>query len=105
MLIRRDAIVAALEAGLAVRFLALGESMLPTIEGGSSVFVVPCKAPVDVGAIVLARTSHAGLVLHRVVECSGVGPEWKGLLKGDALKTPDGWVTRQEVLGVLVERG
>jgi len=95
-----------LESGNSVRFRALGGSMDPFIRDGDVVVVRPC-AHIRLGDIVLCCPGEGRPVVHRIVGVQRVAGYEKYLLRGDAVRCADGYVTLQEVLGRVagVERG
>lgn len=89
--------------GIAVRFRARGSSMLPAVRDGDILRVQPIvHTAVHPGDIVLYRTPHNGIVVHRVVDISTHGEEIILLVKGDASGTPDPRVPQSQLLGRVV---
>jgi len=91
-----------LEAGIAVRLAARGQSMKPLVRSGSLLRVVPARGEAKIGDIALVRLENGGVIIHRVVAIDG----GRVTTKGDAYVTPDGAVDRSRILGrvVAVER-
>jgi signal peptidase I len=94
----------------ALRFVATGWSMLPSLWPGETLVVERIskddeanrdnkdKGRVRVGDIVLVRR-ESGLCAHRVVAVAGTSenPQW--ITQGDALPAPDRAVEAEELLG------
>jgi signal peptidase I len=97
-----------LQAGLALRFRATGESMSPTIREGETILVMPIN-PHEVrrGDVVLYRKKEK-VIVHRVNAIEGaeaVGHAF--ILRGDAMESCDEPVEPRQICGkaVWVERG
>lgn len=92
---------AVLERGVSFRFRAMGGSMYPMIENGDVLTVVPlgrrALSPGDV--VEFLDPGHGGLRVHRVVGRRNGAY----LLQGDGVTEPDGWVTRENILGRVTE--
>jgi hypothetical protein len=86
-----------LRKGQRVRYVARGGSMWPTIRDGALVEVVPCEASALRVGTIGAFEGSDGIVVHRVIGCTSESI-W---FRGDANGTPDGWIQRARVLGVV----
>lgn len=87
--------------GVSVRLVARGGSMSPWIRDGDVVTVTP--RPARLGDVVGFRRAGAGrLTMHRIVRWAPDG--W--IVRGDRAEAEDGFLPREEVLGVVtrVER-
>lgn len=92
-----------LEAGHALRFRARGSSMYPLVRDGDILEVCPVRhAVIDVGDVVLYRSPHSGIVVHRVVDMRRHDENGILLLKGDSARTTDPQVQESQVLGRVV---
>ena len=92
-----------LGAGHAIRFRASGSSMYPVVRDGDILDVWPVRcAEVDVGDIVLYRSSGHGIIAHRAVGIGGQGEKITLAVKGDSVKTADAQVQESQVLGRVV---
>ena len=92
---------AVLERGVSVRFRAMGGSMYPMIENGDVLTVVPLgrRAPYPGDVVEFMDPGHGGLRVHRVVGRRNGAY----LVQGDGVPGPDGWVTRENILGRVTE--
>jgi len=81
--------------GRAVRFRANGGSMSPFIRNGDIVEVVPVKGKIDIGDVVLYRSSYGNPVVHRVIQR---GKE-SIITKGDSSFSSDQPLLSKQVLG------
>lgn len=93
---------ALLRGGVAVRFYATGNSMLPSIRSGEHLHVEPVDArAVNVGDVVLVRAAR-GLTAHRVIEIESQSV----ITRGDNSLRDDSPVRYEDVLGrvTFVER-
>ena len=84
--------------GRALRFKAKGGSMSPFIRNGDVVEVVPVNGKINLGDIILYRSSHGNTVVHRVIRRS----KESVITKGDALPSSDQPVLSRQVLGRVV---
>ncbi len=95
---------AVLGKGLSFRFRATGYSMHPFIRNGDIVKVAPvANGFADVGDVLACELPvSAKFVVHRVVRKNGD----RLLVQGDGSPEPDGWITRENILGRIenVER-
>jgi signal peptidase len=92
-----------LKAGHALRFRARGSSMYPLVRDGDILEVYPVRhALIDVGDVVLYRSPHSGVVVHRVVDLRTHEGNAILLLKGDSARTTDPQVQESQVLGRVV---
>ena len=86
------------------RFAAKGFSMSPFIKDGDIITVYPLgtKQPRVGDVVAFWGTSTEKLMTHRLIEKRGDFL----LFKGDLNSEPDGWITREELLGIVkrVER-
>jgi len=96
-----DAVV---ERGIPFRFRANGDSMKPAIRDGDVITISPPRrGEPRVGQVAACRMPGAGnLLVHRVIRRR----DEKVLIRSDRLRTPDGWVPREQLYGVVtaVER-
>ncbi len=74
-----------------------GESMCPTLPPGCVVTIQPLQTP-RLGDIVVFSQGDR-LLAHRLVRRRGDG--W--ICQGDARRTPDGLITREHIIGRVVE--
>lgn len=89
-----------LGAGHALRFRARGSSMHPAVRDGDILDVWPTpNADLDVGDIVLYRSSHSGIVVHRVVDIRRQEEKTIFLVKGDSAARADPQIRKSQVLG------
>jgi signal peptidase I len=89
-----------LQGGHALRFRARGSSMYPVVRDGDTLDVWPARsAEVDVGDIVLYRSSRSGIVVHRVVDIRRQEEKTILLVKGDSAARADPQVEESQVLG------
>jgi signal peptidase I len=92
---------AVLERGASFRFRAMGGSMYPMIENGDVLTVAPlgrrALSPGDV--VEFLHPGHGGLRVHRVVGRKNGAY----LVQGDGVTEPDGWITRENILGRVTE--
>jgi signal peptidase I len=84
--------------GRALRFRAKGGSMAPFIRNGDVVEVVPLEGKINLGDIVLYRSSHGNTVIHRVIQRS----KRSIITKGDSVPSSDQPVLSKQVLGRVV---
>lgn len=87
-----------LSRGRALRFKARGGSMSPFIRNGDIVEVVPVKGKINLGDVVLYRSSHGNSIIHRVIQR---GKE-SIITKGDSSSSSDQPVLSKQVLGRVV---
>jgi hypothetical protein len=93
-----------LRAGAAVRFRAVGTSMIPAIWPGDVLAIKPLNGWLpEVGAIALTFT-QGRLRAHRVVERSAGGAAGWLTTRGDALSSSDPTAQAVEILGVVIAR-
>jgi len=86
-----------LSQGLPIRFRATGSSMRPFIFNNDVVEIWPANSQIfRKGDIVLFQTESGRFLLHRIICVQGE----RLLVQGDALITPDGWITRYQILGI-----
>ncbi len=74
-----------------------GRSMLPTLQEGCEVEIVPLPASVPLGSLLLF-VQHDRFVVHRLVR--RVGERW--IMQGDAMPVPDRAVGEGALLGMVV---
>ena len=84
--------------GRALRFRAKGGSMSPFIRNGDVVEVVPLEGKINLGDIVLYRSSHGNTVIHRVIQRS----KRSIITKGDSVPSSDQPMLSRQVLGRVV---
>ena len=87
--------------GKSIRFRARGFSMTPFIRNGDVVTIAPKKERrLGLGDIVAARHPVTGkTVVHRLVAIRSGG----FMLQGDNSITSDGWVSEENILGVVTQ--
>ena len=78
------------------RWQLRGASMLPTLPSGCEIEIVPPPAAIPLGALVVFA-GGASLVAHRLVHRA---PPFL-VAQGDHRREPDGWLRREQVLGVV----
>ena len=93
-----DLSTAQLSRGQAIRFIARGRSMWPTILDGDRVTIAPAYGCLQPGHVVCVFQGNRAFV-HRVVAV-----DHRGRIKtrGDALTHEDGWFQSDDVVGRLV---
>ncbi|TKJ44842.1 signal peptidase I [Candidatus Aerophobetes bacterium Ae_b3b] len=84
--------------GRALRFKAKGGSMSPFIRNGDVVEVVSVNGKINLGDIILYRSSYGNPVVHRVIRRS----KESVITKGDSLPSSDQPVLSRQVLGRVV---
>ena len=87
-----------LRDGHAIRFVARGRSMWPTILDGDQVTIAPAYGSIESGHVVCIFQG-ADILVHRVIDVRGDG---RIKTRGDALPRADGWSSTDHVLGRLV---
>ena len=92
-----------LQQGLSVVIPVTGSSMLPFLRSEDLVTLAPLDRGPALGDVVAFRRPDGRMVLHRVVS---VEPQ-RILVRGDAARVVDGWITPDQVTArvVAVERG
>ena len=93
-----ELLVAHLYRGQAVRFVARGLSMWPSVLDGDRVTVAPMHGQAKLGQIVCVQAESRFLV-HRVI---ALGPNGRVKTRGDALTAADGWFEAEKVHGRVV---
>ena len=89
-----------LQAGHALRFRARGTSMHPLVRDGDVLDVWPVgQSATGVGDVVLYRSPHKGIVVHRVVNIRRQEEKTILLVKGDSAARADPQVEESQVLG------
>ena len=84
--------------GHAIRFIARGRSMWPSILDGDRLTIAPTHGRLEPGHIVCVSQNDEFLV-HRVVAVDGAG---RVCTQGDALPAIDGWFDADAVLGRII---
>ena len=84
--------------GRILRFKAKGGSMSPFIRNGDVVEVVPAKGKINLGDIILYRSSYGNPVVHRVIQRN----KESIITKGDSVPSSDHSVLFKHVLGRVV---
>ena len=87
-----------LERGRTLRFRAKGGSMSPFIQNGDVVEVVPVKGKINLGDVVLYRSSYGNPIVHRVIQRN----KKNIVTKGDSVPSSDQPVLSKHVLGRVV---
>ncbi len=87
-----------LSRGRALKFRAKGGSMSPFIRNGDVVQLVPVKGKINLGDIILYRSSYGNTIVHRVVQRR----REIVITKGDSSPSPDQPVLSKQVLGRVV---
>lgn len=101
MALARDVLARGLRARLRVR----GASMAPAIRDGDTVVLAPVAGPGGprIGDVVLFRSRHGAVLLHRLVRRPrGTGGARRLQMLGDALPRFDDAVDRDRVLAKVV---
>jgi signal peptidase I len=92
-----------LASGNDLRFQAWGASMEPFIHNGDTLIIRPLVAnEIKVGDAVLYENDSGRILVHRLIKANAKGTRRTFLVKGDALPHPDGSISPEEVLGVVV---
>ncbi len=84
--------------GRILRFKAKGGSMSPFIRNGDVVEVVPAKGKINLGDIILYRSSYGNPVVHRVIQRN----KESIITKGDSVPSSDEPILSEQVLGRVV---
>jgi len=93
-----DIIDEVLGQGKTARFVATGNSMAPFIRNGELVDLVPSAGKPKFGQVVLTRSIHGRLLLHRVVKLQGDDI----FTQGDNCASVDLPVPRAAIIGTVV---
>jgi signal peptidase I len=88
---------AVLAKGKPFRFQANGKSMSPFIHDGDTIIITPVSDKIKFGNVIAVFNINKHLYVHRVIDIKGENY----LLKGDNAKELDGWVTNNDILGVV----
>lgn len=97
-----------LRAGNTIRFRAKGTSMQPLIRDGDIVCVAPPEPEqAHKGDVVLFVVGNGRALLHRVVNIRKNNGDQEFLIQGDHSIHSDGYISKSDILGMLVavERG
>jgi hypothetical protein len=93
---------AVLAKGRAFRFCAGGTSMTPFIRDGDIITIAPLAGRVPrLGEVVAFGgwdENHSGLVIHRIVGCSGQG----FIVQGDGSACTSEFVALEQILGLVI---
>ncbi len=93
-----------LGAGHAMKFRALGSSMIPAIWPGDLLTIKPVGTSFpEIGEVVLTLNER-GLQAHRVVERQETAPSTAIVTRGDAMTVCDPVAPTSAVLGLIVAR-
>ncbi len=84
--------------GRILRFKAKGGSMSPFIRNGDVLEVVPFKGKINIGDVVLCRSSYGNPVVHRVIHRNTESI----ITKGDSVPGSDQSILSKQVLGRVV---
>ena len=84
--------------GRALRFRAKGGSMSPFIRNGDVVEVAPAEGNINLGDIILYRSSNGNPVIHRVIQKR----KENIITKGDSVPSSDQPLLSRQVLGRVV---
>ena len=87
-----------LSRGRILKFKAKGGSMSPFIRNGDVVEVVPAKGKINLGDIILYRSSYGNPVVHRVIQRN----KESIITKGDSVPSSDEPILFEQVLGRVV---
>ncbi len=87
-----------LSRGRVLRFRAKGGSMSPFIRNGDVVEVVPLKGKINLGDIILYRSSYGNPLVHRVIQTN----KESIVTKGDSVPSSDQPMLSRHVLGQVV---
>ncbi len=87
-----------LSRGRILKFKAKGGSMSPFIRNGDVVEVVPAKGKINLGDIILYRSSYGNPVVHRVIQRN----KESIITKGDSVPSSDEPILSEQVLGRVV---
>ena len=90
-----------LTRGLAVRFVARGQSMVPYILDGDRVEIEPLDSKMPCPGAVVLSCSDDRLILHRVVRIREDPTGAYVTTKGDAVASADPEIQLEQVLGQL----
>jgi signal peptidase I len=85
-----------LAKGIPFRFQAGGFSMVPFVQNGDLITIMPSDTSLHRGDVVaFINTCNQRLTIHRIIRISRNGY----LVKGDNSTEADGWITRKEIIG------
>ncbi len=78
--------------------------MLPTIKDGDILTIQPIKNNrIRVGDVVLCSARGERAVVHRVVAKHSAKRGFMYLIKGDHVRSPDGWLAGSHIFGSLIK--
>ena len=83
-----------------IKTICKGFSMAPLINNNDSVIISPvtCTIKLAVGTIaVIAYPKREKVIVHRIIRTKGQ----LYLTKGDNISTPDGWVKKEQIVGIV----
>ena len=100
-----DEHIAALDRGETVSYLPVGKSMIPLVNPGQQVTVVPLPTDREVTTedIVMVLCDN-GTFLNRVAAIAKIGDTRRYLITNVAGRH-NGWVTRDRIRGLLIKSG
>jgi len=91
-----------LSKDLSLRFQAHGQSMIPTIQDGDIITIIPLgKRKLKIGDIVLHRISRTGnLATHRIIRITSLRSSKAIHTRGDAFGCTTDFVSVKDILGL-----
>lgn len=94
--------ISLLSQGKSVRMRGSGNSMAPFIKNGSLIVIDPIRSTPKWGDVLLFRTALNRLLIHRVIAVKHrKGAKLIFLMRGDANSVIDGWITEDNILGIV----
>lgn len=95
-----DLCASLLQAGTSIRFIAQGDSMLPSLRSGDRLICEPAAArQLKVGDVVFFLTADGQAIFHRIIRARKQDGTRSFLVQADNSLRPDGWKSAGEILG------
>jgi len=97
-----------IRSGKSIRFIACGDSMLPSLRGGDTLICEPVgQSQVRVGDIVFYLTPDKQSIFHRVIRKRRQNNNLSFQVQADNSLKPDGWINEAQILGKIssIQRG
>ena len=92
-----------LRLGRSIRFQARGSSMQPLLRDGDILLVKPVRYQnIRVGHVILCSADSGSIVVHRVIRKISCKNDEHFLIKGDRAQQPDGWITSDQIYGIVI---
>ncbi len=91
-----------LRSGKSIRFIAIGDSMLPNLSGGDTLICEPLGlSQLRVGDIVFYLTPEKQSIFHRVIRKRRQSDNLLFQVQADNALKPDGWINEAQILGKI----